>query len=107
LQGLGKSGDANMDAIMLLKDTISRSVEAVDAIFKSAHAHGVPVAVGPAALVRNGGSVLSAACDILDQIKVARSFTDIVLKGAQAGKLPALTPESSLIINYNELGNWG
>jgi len=77
---------------MLVKDTISRSVEAVDAIFKSAHAHGVPVAVGLAALVRNGGSVLSATCDILDQIKVARSFTDIVLKGDQAGKLPAFTP---------------
>ena len=99
LHGLEQSGDADMDAIFLLADTMSRSSEASDLILKFGDAHRIPVAGGPAALVRNG-VLLSAAADIQSQGKLAASLADRILKGIPAGTLPVMTPGPSLYINY-------
>jgi putative ABC transport system substrate-binding protein len=107
LQGLEKSGNANMDAIMYLQDSIPRSAEASGLILKYADAHRVPVAGGPATLVRNGGSVLSAATDVLDQVKVAASLADKILKGAPAGTIPVMSTEPHLYINYRKARELG
>jgi|WetSurMetagenome_2_1015567.scaffolds.fasta_scaffold30840_1 putative tryptophan/tyrosine transport system substrate-binding protein len=107
LQGLEKSGNANMDAIMYLQDSIPRSAEASGLILKFADAHRVPVAGGPATLVRNGGSVLSAATDVLDQAKVAASLADKILKGAPAGTIPVMSTEPHLYINYRKARELG
>lgn len=106
LQGLDKSGDIHMDAIMLLQDTIPRSSEASGLILKFADAHRVPVVGGPVALVRNG-AVLSAATDILEQGKLAASLADKIFKGTPAGTIPVMSPGPRLYINYakaQELG---
>jgi hypothetical protein len=86
-----------MDAIMLFQDAMSRSVEAVHAVFTFADAHRVPVAVDPAAPMRSGRSVLSAATDIPDHAKMAASLSDKVHKGTRAGAMPVGSRESLLL----------
>jgi putative ABC transport system substrate-binding protein len=106
LQGLEKSGDATMNAIMLLQDTIPRSSEASGLILKFADTHRVPVAGGPATLVRNG-AVLSATTDILDQGKLAASLADKIFKGTTAGTIPVMSPGPRLYINYTKAQELG
>jgi putative tryptophan/tyrosine transport system substrate-binding protein len=106
LQELEKSGNANMDAIMLLQDTITRSSEASGLIIKFADAHKVPVAGGPATLVRNG-AVVSATTDILDQGKLAAFIVDKILDGAIAGNIPVMSSSPCLYINYTKARKLG
>jgi putative tryptophan/tyrosine transport system substrate-binding protein len=107
LQKLEKSGDANMDAIMYVQDSISRSAEASGLILEFADSHRVPVVGGPATLVRKEGSVLSAATDVLDQVKVAASLADKILKGTPAGTIPVVSTEPHLYINYRKAQELG
>jgi putative ABC transport system substrate-binding protein len=107
LQRLEKSGDTKMDAVMYVQDSISRSAEASGLILKFADVHRVPVAGGPAALVRKGGSVLSAATDVLEQVKVAASLSDKILKGIPAGTIPVISTEPHLYVNYRKAQELG
>jgi putative ABC transport system substrate-binding protein len=107
LQGLEESGDATMDAIMLLQDTIPRSSEATGLIVKFADARRVPVAGGPYALVRNGGVVLSVASDLVETGGLAASLADKILKGTPAGTIPVVSPQPRLYINYTKAQELG
>jgi putative ABC transport system substrate-binding protein len=106
LQELEKSGDANMDAIQLLQDTLPRSAEASDAIFKFADAHGVPVAGGPKTLVQSG-ALLSASTDIVESAELAAPLADKILKGIPAGTIPVVSPQPHLYINYKKAQELG
>jgi putative ABC transport system substrate-binding protein len=107
LQGLEKSGDATMDAIMLLQDTVPRSSEAIGLILKFADAHRVPVAGGPSAVVRNGGAVLSVTSDLVETGGLAASLADKILKGTPAGTIPVVSPQPRLLINYTKAQELG
>ncbi len=107
LQGLEKSGDATMDAILLLQDTIPRSPEAIGLIVKFADAHRVPVAGGPSAVVRNGGAVLSVTSDLVETGGLAASLADKILKGTPAGTIPVVSPQPRLFINYTKAQELG
>ena len=107
LQGLEKSGDTTMDAIMLLQDTIPRSSEATGLILKFADAHRVPVAGGPVALVRNGGVVLSVTSDVVEIGDLAASLADEIFKGTPAGTIPVVSPQPRLYINYTKAQELG
>jgi putative ABC transport system substrate-binding protein len=107
LQGLEESGEATMDAIMLLQDTVPRSSEAIDLILKFADAHRVPVAGGPSAVVRNGGAVLSVTSDLVETGGLAASLADKILKGTPAGTIPVVSPQPRLLINYTKAQELG
>jgi putative tryptophan/tyrosine transport system substrate-binding protein len=99
LQGLEQSGSANMEAIILLGDSMPRSSEASSAILKFADAHRIPVAGGPVTLVRNG-VVLSATVNGSSQSKLAAILADKIFHGTQAGTIPVMTPDLSIYINF-------
>ena len=107
LQGLEKSGEATMDAIMLLQDTIPRSSEATGLIVKFADAHRVPVAGGPSAVVRNGEAVLSVTSDLVETGGLAASLADKILKGTPASTIPVVSPQPRLFINYTKAQELG
>jgi putative ABC transport system substrate-binding protein len=107
LQGLEKSGEATMDAIMLLPDTIPRSSEATGLIIKFADAHRVPVAGGPVDVVQNGGAVLSVTSDLVETGGLAASLADKILKGTPAGTIPVVSPQPRLYINYTKAQELG
>jgi putative ABC transport system substrate-binding protein len=106
LQGLEKSGDTNMDAILLLPDLIPRSSEASGSILKFADEHRVPVVGGPIEVVRNG-AVLSATTDIVETGELAASLADKILKGTPAGTIPVMSPQPRLYINYTKAQELG
>jgi putative ABC transport system substrate-binding protein len=107
LEGLEESGEATMDAIMLLQDTIPRSSETIGLILKFADAHRVPVAGGPSAVVRNGGAVLSVTSDLVETGGLAASLADKILKGTPAGTIPVVSPQPRLFINYTKAQELG
>ncbi len=107
LQGLEKSGETTMDAIMLLQDTIPRSSEAIGLIVKFADAHRVPVAGGPSAVVRKGGVVLSVTSDLVETGGLAASLADKILKGTPASTIPVVSPQPRLFINYTKAQELG
>jgi putative tryptophan/tyrosine transport system substrate-binding protein len=106
LQELEKSGEADMDAIILLADSIPRSSDASGFVLQFADAHRVPVAGGPSALVRKG-VLLSATTDIPSQGKLAASLADKIFKGTPAGTIPVMTPGPSLFINFSKAQELG
>ena len=106
LQGLEKSGDANMDAILLLPDNIALSSEAVSSILKFADGHRVPVVGGPIELIQKG-LVLTATTDSLEPGKLAASLADKILKGTPAGTIPVVSPQPNLFINYKKAQELG
>jgi putative ABC transport system substrate-binding protein len=106
LRGLEKSGDAKMDAIVLLPDTIPRSAEAASAVLAFADKHRIPLAGGTSTMVK-GGATLTAAADQGEQGELAATLADKILKGANAGSIPVETTKTNLIVNYakaRELG---
>jgi putative tryptophan/tyrosine transport system substrate-binding protein len=107
LQGLEKSGNAGLDAILFLQDWIPRSEEASGSIVKFADAHRMPIAGGPAAFVKEGGAVLSAATNITDQVNVAASIADRILKGTPAGTISVSSTEPHFYINYTKARQLG
>jgi putative ABC transport system substrate-binding protein len=107
LQGLEESGDDNMDAIMLLQDSIPQSSEAFGLILEFADAHRVPIVGGPDNLVQDGGVVLSATTDVVETGELAASLADRILKGTPAGTIPVVSPQPHLYINYTKAQELG
>ncbi len=106
LQELETSGNANMDAILLLQDTIPRSLEVAGLILDFADARLAPVAGGPEALVQKG-AVLSVITNIFDQGKLAAPLADKILRGTPAGTIPVVSPQPQLIINFKKAQELG
>jgi putative ABC transport system substrate-binding protein len=106
LQGLEKSGNATMDAILLLADAIPQSSEAVSSVLKFADEHRVPVVGGAPTLVRNG-AVLTATTDQREQGRLAAYLADRILKGTPAGTIPIMTTQPYLFINYKKAQELG
>lgn len=106
LRGLEKKGNARMNAIHLLPDTIPRSSENSDIILKFADNHRVPIAGGPEEMVKRG-VVLSAAPDNFEMGALAASLADKILKGSPAGTIPVLSPELHVFINYKKAQKLG
>ncbi len=106
LQGLEKAG-ASMDAVLFMPDLIALSQEASSAIITFADAHRVPVIGGPAALLRSGGSIISAATDIIDQSREAASLVSRIFNGTPAGTIPLMSTEPLLYVNYRKARELG
>jgi putative ABC transport system substrate-binding protein len=106
LRGLERSGEAAMDAILFLPDSITRSKEASKAVLAFADKHRVPLCGGTPAMVE-GGVALTAAADQLEPGFLAAGLADKILRGVPAGSIPVVTTKSHLIINYRKLREIG
>ncbi len=106
LERLEQSGEAGMDAIQLLQDTLARSAEASGTILRFADAHRVPVVGGPKTLVQ-GGALLSASSDIVESAEMAAPLADQILKGTPAGTIPVVSPQPHLYVNYKKAQELG
>jgi putative ABC transport system substrate-binding protein len=93
------SNDIGMDAILILPETLSQSAIGYGNISKFAAAHNIPVVGNIMSQVQQGALFFYAPA-VIDGGKGAAILADKILKGASAGTLPVVTPESQLVINY-------
>jgi putative tryptophan/tyrosine transport system substrate-binding protein len=106
LEAREKSGDIGIDAIALHSDLITRSPEGFEVITQFANKHKLPIVGGSRSLVQKG-SLYGFTTDHLEQGRLAANLSDKILKGARAGTLPVLTPESRLVLNYKRAQELG
>jgi putative ABC transport system substrate-binding protein len=99
LQGLEKSGDTGMNAILLFPDLITRSSAATRAIIAFADRHRVPVVGGPTTLAHTG-AMLTVSVDQREQGTLAAFLVDKIFKGTPAGAIPLVSTQPHLFINY-------
>jgi putative ABC transport system substrate-binding protein len=110
LQARNKSGDIGIDAILMMGDPVSTSFPALEAIIKFANEHKVPVGGLGRHSTREewgGGIIFGYELELDDMGRLAAPLADKILKGIPAGKIPVVTPEPHLQINYKvaqELG---
>jgi putative ABC transport system substrate-binding protein len=97
-----KPRDTGMDAILLMSEPLGSSENGFAAISKFAIAHRIPV-VG----IQSDTTIFSYAPDPLKSGGQAAYLSDKILKGTQAGSIPILTVENSLVIFYKVIKNLG
>jgi putative tryptophan/tyrosine transport system substrate-binding protein len=106
LAGLEKDGDADMDAVIFLPDTITRSTEASKEVLAFADRHRVPLIGGTPAMAE-GGITLTAAADPVEPGELAAVLADKILEGAPAGSIPVVTTKTYLVVNYKKARELG
>jgi putative ABC transport system substrate-binding protein len=99
LDARAKAADIGMDAILIMPETFSQSIAGWGAINKFAAEHRVPIA-GNAIVQAQQGALFNYAPDLAENGKQAASLADKIFKGARAGTIPVVTPESQLLLNY-------
>lgn len=100
------SGNATIDAILIMPDAVTQSSEGWAFISSFATAHKIPVA-GTGGGIYDANLVLSFNPDIFSIGSDAAPLADKILNGAPAGGIMVATPRSYLRINYKlaqELG---
>jgi len=97
----GMEGVVDVDAVMLMPDTIPRTKEATRVILDYADRHHIPVIGGPVPLLAEG-TLLTINADYRRQGELAASLAERIFKGVPAGTIPVITPEEKLFINYRK-----
>jgi len=92
---------ADVDAIMLMPDTIPTTKKTIRTILNYADRHHIPVIGGPLPLLEEG-TLLTINADYRNQGVLAASIADRIFKGIPAGTIPVITPEEQLFINYRK-----
>jgi putative ABC transport system substrate-binding protein len=106
LEARTKSGEVDLDAILIMPDATLHVPEAWAAISRFGAEHNLPIA-GSAAFTAEQGAVFSYIPDNFETGELAAPIADKILKGIPAGSIPLVTPESRLRLNYKlaqELG---
>jgi putative ABC transport system substrate-binding protein len=99
--------DAGVDAILIMPDVLSHSVDGIDEIItKFANKHKLPVG-GCMINTAYAGAIFSFFPDSINQGMLAAASADRIFKGARAGTIPVVTPESYLTINYRMIQELG
>jgi putative tryptophan/tyrosine transport system substrate-binding protein len=98
LAARAKSADLGLDAILTMPDNFNTTPEAFAVLSKFAAEHKIPVAGGVANQAQ--GSLFINGTDSKNVGELAAPLADKVLKGTQAGTIPVVTPEQTLVINY-------
>jgi putative ABC transport system substrate-binding protein len=93
------SSDIGIDAIFTMPDSFNVSTEGFAMFSKFAADHKLPLAGGIASQIENGALFINGT-DSKKLGELAASLADKILKGSQAGTLPVITPEQTLVINY-------
>jgi putative ABC transport system substrate-binding protein len=106
LQARAKTADIGMDAMQILPEALTQSPAGWAAISTFAAQHKLPL-VGSILFSANIGGVFSYCIDFVENGELAAPIADKVLKGAQAGTIPLVTPEAHLWINYKLIQELG
>ena len=99
LQARAKSTDVGMDAILMIAEPLTLTPDAFAAIGKFAADHKLLIG-GALMAVGDYSSVFGVMVDNVAVGQQAAPLADKVLKGATAGAIPVVSPESFLKINY-------
>jgi len=92
------SSDIGIDAILIMPDNFNNSAAGFAALSKFATEHNLPL-VG-SLVSMTGTSIFVNTIDNKSLGELAAPLVDKVLKGIQAGTIPVVTPDQTLIINY-------
>ena len=99
LAARASSAEIGMDAILTMPDPFNTSPDGFAVLSKFAAEHKIPVAGGLANQVETG-AIFANGTDFNNVGILAAPLVDKVLRGAQAGTIPVVTPEQTLTINY-------
>jgi putative ABC transport system substrate-binding protein len=101
LQARSTASDSGVDAILMMSEVVSTGPEAMAAITQFSAQHKIPILGG---IMTPGidGILLGYAPDAVDVGQVAAPLADKILKGAPAGTIPVLSPDSYLHFNYKQ-----
>ncbi len=94
-----QSKDIGIDAMLIMPEILTQSLEGWRLVSEFAKEHNVPIA-GGAAFEADRGAVFSYIPDNVDQGKMAALLVDKIFKGAPAGSIFVVTPEARLRLNY-------
>jgi putative ABC transport system substrate-binding protein len=92
------SSDIGIDAILMMPDNFNNSAAGFSALSKFATEHNLPL-VGSLVSMTDS-SLFVNTIDNKSLGELAAPLVDKVLKGIQAGTIPVVTPDQTLIINY-------
>jgi len=107
LERRDKSGDINMDAIMFIPDWLVVSPDSIAVVDKFTAAHKMPVtnpAIGPR---DHASTILGYTSDPFEVGKLAAVIADKIFRGTPAGRIPVVSPEARLQINYKKAQELG
>jgi len=99
LAARSSSADLGLDAILTMPDSFNTSPTGFAMLNKFATEHNVPL-VGGLASQADQGALFINGTDFGNVGALAAPLADKVLRGTQAGTIPVVTPEQTLIINY-------
>ena len=93
------STDLGMDAILTMPDSFNTSPDGFAVLSKFAADHNLPLAGGLASQADQGALFINGT-DFTSVGELAAPLADKILKGTQAGTIPLVSPEQTLVINY-------
>jgi putative ABC transport system substrate-binding protein len=103
---LAASGDARMDAILMLAEPFSITPEVTDVVYKFADEHKLPIS-SFTVLKEDYGPIIGFHPSNTKMGSLAAIQADKVLRGTPAGTLPVFTSENDLRINYRLIQKLG
>jgi putative ABC transport system substrate-binding protein len=106
LQARAQSADIGIDAILFIPEPLNVNPDAFAAMSKFAVEHQTPIA-GAFVAPEGFGLIFGNLSNNVEVGELAAPLADKILKGASAGAIPVVSPESHLQINYKvaqELG---
>jgi putative ABC transport system substrate-binding protein len=94
-----KSPDLGIDAMILMPDSLIHSPDGWGAIISFAKKHDIPVG-GSFLYTVKDGAIFGNANDLIKVGEYTAQLVDKIFRGEPAGKIPVVTPEQDLWINY-------
>lgn len=107
LKARDASLDIGVDAILIMPDVLSHSMDGINEIInKFSDKHKLPVG-GCMSNTAEAGAIFSFFPDSINQGMLAAVSADKIFKGIPAGTIPVITPESYMLINCTAIQNLG
>ena len=99
LDRVSKLDDVGFDAILFIPETLSCNDDTFEVMGKFAYERKMPIG-GILMQVGDYGSIFSVNINVMDTLHQAAIIADKILKGTPASKIPVVSSESYLQINY-------
>lgn len=106
LLAMEASGNIDIDFIMFMPEGLSQNPEVSQLLIDFGNKHNIPVGGGiPSTL--DQGAIFSFIPDSAEMGWLAAPLADKILLGMEAGKIPLVTPENYLWLNYRVIQKFG